>query len=177
MSGSGVPRRVHWAVQLLDVSPGDEILEIGCGPGVAVSLVCDRLAGGRITAVDRSAIAIQRAIQRNAGHVASGRAVLRQVDLAGLALVGQHFDKVFAINVNLLWVRPADPELLLIKDLLRPGGVLRLIYETPGEEQAGRVTEAVTAALAKHGFETTVTAAAGSSPSLLCISARPTENR
>lgn len=175
MSGSSVPRRVHWAVQLLDVSPGDEILEIGCGPGVAVSLVCDRLAGGRITAVDRSAIAIRRATQRNAGHVASGRAVLRQVDLAGLALVGQHFDKVFAINVNLFWVRPADVELLLIKDLLRPGGVLRLIYETPGEEQAGPVTAAVTAALAKHGFETTVTA--GSSPSLLCISARPTGNR
>jgi hypothetical protein len=73
--------------------------------------------------------------------------------------------------VNLFWVRPADAELLLIKDLLRPGGVLRLIYETPGQEQAGRVTEAVTAALAKHGFETTVTA--GSSPSLLSISARP----
>jgi SAM-dependent methyltransferase len=148
MSGSSVPRRVHWAVRLLDASPGDEILEIGCGPGMAVSLVCDRLAGGRITAVDRSAIAIQRAIQRNAGHVASGRAVLRQADLAGPALVGQHFDKVFAINVNLFWVRPADAEVLLIKDLLRPGGVLRLIYETPGEEQAGRVTEGVTAAQA-----------------------------
>jgi len=53
--------------------------------------------------------------------------------------------------------------------------VLRLIYETPGEEQAGRVTDAVTAALASHGFETTVTA--GSSPSLLCVSARPTGDR
>jgi len=112
MSSRSVPRRVHWAVQLLDVFSGDEILEIGCGPGVAVSLVCDRLAGGRITAVDRSAIAIQRATHRNAGHVASGKAVLRQADLAGLALGGQHFDKVFAINVNLFWARPADAELL-----------------------------------------------------------------
>jgi trans-aconitate methyltransferase len=57
--------------------PDDQLLEIGCGPGVAVSLVCERLAGGRIVAVDRSPTAIERAARRNAEHVASGRAVLR----------------------------------------------------------------------------------------------------
>jgi SAM-dependent methyltransferase len=167
-----VSERLRWAVQLLDVSPTDEILEIGPGPGVSVSLVCGQLATGRITAIDRSAIAIQRATKRNADHVAAGRAVFRHLDLADVdlvrrALTGQRFDKVFAVNLNLFWVRPADAELQLIKDLLRPGGVLQLVYETPGEEQTSRVAKAVTAALANRGFAIAVTTA--SSPSLLCI--------
>jgi SAM-dependent methyltransferase len=167
-----VPRRLQWAVQLLGVAPNDEILEIGPGPGVSVSLICGQLATGRITAIDRSAIAIQRATKRNADHVAAGRAVFQHLDLANVALVrraltGQHFDKVFAVNINLFWVRPADAELQLIKDLLRPGGVLQLVYETPSEEQTSGVAKAVTAALATRGFATAVTTA--SSQSLLGI--------
>jgi SAM-dependent methyltransferase len=172
MADPRVPKRLQWAVQLLDISPTDEILEIGPGPGVSVPLICGQLATGRITAIDRSATAIQRATKRNADHVAAGKAVFHQLDLADVdlvrrALTGQHFDKVFAVNINLFWVRPADAELQLIKDLLRPGGVLRLVYETPSDEQTSGVAKAVTAALANRGFATAVTTA--SSPSLLCI--------
>jgi protein-L-isoaspartate O-methyltransferase len=173
------PKRLRRAVQLLDISPDGELLEIGSGSGVSVSLVCGQLAGGRITTIERSAIAIQRATKRNADHVASGKAVFQQLDLADVdlvrrALTGQHFDKVFAVNINLFWVRPADAELQLIKDLLRPGGVLHLVYETPSEEQASRVAKAVTAALANRGFATAVTTA--SPPPLLCITGRLTHD-
>lgn len=174
-----VPERLRWAVQLLDVSPDDEILEIGPGPGVSVALICEQLVGGRITIIERSATAVQRATRRNADHVASGRAVfhhldLAEVDLVRRALTGQHFDKALAVNINLFWVRPASAELQLIEDLLGPNGVLHLVYEAPGEEQASRVAKAVTAALADRGFATAVTTA--SSPSLMCIAGRPTHD-
>jgi SAM-dependent methyltransferase len=175
MADPRVPERLRWAVQLLDIAPSDEILEIGAGPGVSVSLVCAQLADGHITAIDRSATAIQRATSRNADHVASGRAIFRQLDLADVdqvseALGGQRFDKVLAVNVNLFWVRPAGAELQLIKDLLRPGGAVHLVYEPPGKDQARRVADVVTAALAARGLATAVTTA--SSPPLLCVSGR-----
>jgi len=41
-----IPERVRWAVATLDVDPADRILELGSGPGAAISLVCERLDGG-----------------------------------------------------------------------------------------------------------------------------------
>src|ERR671935_1623129 len=42
MAGKASERFV-WAVETLEVRPADRLLEVGCGHGVAVSLVCERL--------------------------------------------------------------------------------------------------------------------------------------
>jgi len=52
MAGKASQRFV-WAVDTLQVRPADRLLEVGCGHGVAVSLVCERLTTGTITAIDR----------------------------------------------------------------------------------------------------------------------------
>jgi SAM-dependent methyltransferase len=161
---SAVPAHVRWAVETLDPGPDDRLLEIGCGPGVAVALICERLVGGRIVALDRSATAIGRAEKRNAAHIAAGRAVLRRVALEELqpsdVLVdGQRFDKIFALNVNLFWVRSPAKELELIERLLAPGGALYLFYGYGGRPVAGeagpnasRVLGALTDHLTERGF-------------------------
>jgi SAM-dependent methyltransferase len=153
---------------MLDVAPDDQILEIGCGPGAAVALVCDRLDGGRITAIDRSATAIKRANERNAAHVNSGKAVLRHLDLAALHLPGRRFDKVFAVNVSTFWLRPAGPEWAVVKDHLHRHGVFHLFYDTPAAGRARQIAEAVRAALTGHGFSSTTTF----SPSALLFGVR-----
>jgi SAM-dependent methyltransferase len=144
MTAMAVPERIRWAVRTMAPGPDDHLLEIGCGPGVAVSLVCDRLVGGRILAIDRSPTAIARAARRNAEHVASGKAVLRAAALetlgpADLLQGGQGFDKVLAMNVNLFWVRSPARELELIRTVLVPGGALYLFYGygTPGQAVSG----------------------------------------
>lgn len=150
------PHRIAWAVDLLDVGPDDRILEFGCGPGVAVSLVCERLQAGRIVAIDRSATAIERARARNAEHVAEGRVVFEQVDLAGYRGEAEQFDKAFAVNVNVFWTSAAEPECRLLTRVLRPGGVLRLVYGGPDSGGTRDVGSGIAANLERHGFATEV---------------------
>src|SRR5690606_33922754 len=51
---TSVPDRTRWVVDNLAVRPGDRLLEVGCGGGSAVALVCETLSDGRIVAIDRS---------------------------------------------------------------------------------------------------------------------------
>ena len=170
-----VPERIRWAVQVLDPAPGDQLLEIGCGPGVAVAAICQRLRDGRVVAIDRSATAIARATRRNADCIASGTAVLRTVALedlgpSGLPEATDGFDKVFAMNVNLFWVRSPARELELIRALLRPGGTLSLFYGygTPGQG-AATVPGALLGHLEAGGFATEV----HTGPGVAGVVARP----
>jgi cyclopropane fatty-acyl-phospholipid synthase-like methyltransferase len=144
-----IPDRICWAVETLAVEPSDRLLEIGGGPGVAASLVCERLNRGRLLLIDRSATAIDRTRSRNREHVASGRLKLETVDLGDFEPGEARFDKVFAINVNVFWTTPAREELARIREALEHDGRLFLFYETPGAEQArqasGRVVDALRA--------------------------------
>jgi SAM-dependent methyltransferase len=181
MATTARPEHARWAVAMLDPGPDDLLLEIGCGPGVAVALACERLAGGKVVAIDRSATAISRATKRNAEHVAAGRAVLLTVALEQLkpsdVLARQErFDKVFAMNVNLFWVRSPAKELDLIRRLLAPGGALYLFYGYGGPsssgkagENAARIQGVLTGHLSDRGFA----AAVRQRPGMVCVVATP----
>ena len=123
--------RLRSIVESLDIRPGDRVLEIGCGHGVAATLVCERLSEGRLTAVDRSAKMIEAATRRNAEHVASGRAEFLVASLEELDLGGRRFDKVFAVRVGLFH---RDPERArsLVEPWLAPGGQVRAFFDEPG---------------------------------------------
>ena len=158
-----MPERIAWAVELLDPRPGDNILEIGCGPGVAAALVCDRLGeDGRLTAIDRSAAAVERARRR----LDETQATVQHTDLAGLAPPAASFDKAFAVNVNVFWTGPAVAELAVLRQVLRPAGVIRLVYEAP--PSGGRdLAPTVAAALRRIGGATQLALHPGGR--LLCV--------
>jgi cyclopropane fatty-acyl-phospholipid synthase-like methyltransferase len=148
-----VPERAAWAVEVLAVRPGDHLLEIGCGRGSAVSLVCSRLKRGRILALDRSATAIKAAEERNRDNVAAGKAAFQTAALDTATLDGRRFDKIFAINVNLFWVRSSTVEIGVIRRALKPGGALYLFYEAPDPARTIAVGERVGAVLSGHGWQ------------------------
>jgi cyclopropane fatty-acyl-phospholipid synthase-like methyltransferase len=141
----GVPDRVRRAVEALSIRPADRVLEVGCGNGGAVWLICDRLKSGRILAIDRSAPMIALAEQRNEKHIASGKATFRAIDLIALP-AADTFNKIFAVNVNTFWRRPMPRELALLKKLLHPKGSLYLFFESPApraQDLAARVTKSL----------------------------------
>jgi cyclopropane fatty-acyl-phospholipid synthase-like methyltransferase len=139
-------------VETLAVEGADRVLEIGGGPGVAASMVCERLETGRMLLIDRSATAVERTRRRNPEHVSSGRLELETVDLRDFEARGRRFDKVFAVNVNVFWTTRATEELARVRGALAPGGRLFLFYETPSAGRAGEVATRVAKALRANGF-------------------------
>src|SRR3954454_9447026 len=98
--------RFVWAAGTLEVRPADRLLEVGCGHGVAVSLVCERLTTGTIAAIDRSPKMIEMATRRNRERLDAVRAVLEAVALEDADLGDRRFEKVFAFNVAPFWQEP-----------------------------------------------------------------------
>ena len=122
--------RLRAVVERLDVQPGDRVLEIGCGHGVAATLVCERLDGGRLTAVDRSPKMIEAAMRRNAAYVEAGTAEFLLAALEELDLGGRRFDKAFAVRVGLFHREPARAR-GLVEPYLVPGGPLLAAFDPP----------------------------------------------
>src|SRR4051812_15837871 len=60
------------AGEQLGVLPRDHVLEIGCGHGVAVTLIAESLGGGRAVAVDRPPAMTAAASRRNQEAIADG---------------------------------------------------------------------------------------------------------
>jgi cyclopropane fatty-acyl-phospholipid synthase-like methyltransferase len=147
--------RLVWAVGVLGVEPKDRLLEIGCGHGVAVSLVCEKLDGGSVTAIDRSAKMIESARKRNTDHVASGVASFQAASLDEADLDGTRFDKIFAINVGLFWRQRPVRELTILRAHLAPEGRLFLFHEPPPGSTGPPVAGAVPAMLESSGFVVT----------------------
>nr|WP_225937422.1 class I SAM-dependent methyltransferase [Myxococcus sp. RHSTA-1-4] len=135
----------------MEVRPADRLLEVGCGQGVAVSLVCERLRTGRIHAIDRSAAMIAQARRRNREHLASGRATLEAVSLEDADFGGARFDKVFAVNVELLRKDPAR-SLDALRAVLGPRGALYLFHQPPLEAKVRPWAEATPRTLEAHGY-------------------------
>lgn len=129
------PEHLTWALRLLDIKPSERILEIGCGNGLAASLIGARLSRGKLLAIDRSASQIRSAEARNRAQVEAGRSEFRRASLAECDLGSLRFDRMLAVNVNLFWLNPAE-ELAKIRNHLAPEGRLVLVFRPPSAGKA-----------------------------------------
>ena len=107
------------------------MLEIGCGHGVAATLVCERLDGGAYLGIDRSAKMIAAARGRNAAHVEAGTAEFLPRRWRKPTSVSRRFDHVFAVRVGLFHREPARAH-ALARRWLAPGGRVRCVFDPPG---------------------------------------------
>jgi ubiquinone/menaquinone biosynthesis C-methylase UbiE len=118
--------RLERVVDALQIQPGERVLEIGCGHGVAASYVCER--GARLTAIDRSPKMVAAAAKRNAGY---DDAEFLVGELEALDLGERRFDVIFAVRVGLFHREPERAR-RLAERWLAPGGRLRAVYDSPG---------------------------------------------
>lgn len=145
------PERLEWAIDALELEPDDDVLEVGCGAGIAASLVCERLRRGTLLAIDRSAAAISAARKRNQAHVRAKRAQFRKVAVESAELGSRRFHKIFAFNVGSLRNGLAT-ELPRLSRALRAKGTLVLFEQPPSAALTAEVADGWLRALQGQGL-------------------------
>lgn len=167
--------RLARAVDLLDVQPHDRLLELGCGHGVAVTLVCERLDGGSVTALDRSAKMIATARRRNAAQIEAGTATFVEAPLDVADFGAARFDKVFGVHFPPLLRGRPKRELAVVRHCLAPGGTLHVIFQPFSAAEVDGGVEQVATRLDAYGFRVERVDSRAATPApVVSVAARPT---
>lgn len=116
---AGLNRR---AVEALPLTPRARVLEIGFGPGHALSLLEGRVPQGTVSGIDPSPVMIRQARRRNREALRTGRMDLRSGTADVLPWTEGSFDAVLSLNNVLFW-RPLEGSLSEIQRVLLPRGV------------------------------------------------------
>jgi SAM-dependent methyltransferase len=120
--------RNRWAVALLDLDDSDRVLEIGCGPGLALELVADRVSQGSVVGLDHSPLMAAWARTRNDAQIRAGRLEVHCGGLESLRGISVPFSKAFSVNVVQFFVNPVE-DLRLIRSVIRRGGLLVSVHQ------------------------------------------------
>jgi ubiquinone/menaquinone biosynthesis C-methylase UbiE len=152
--------RNRWTVGLLDVQPTDVVLEVGCGPGIALEACLSKIDDGLVVGIDHSSVMIGAAARRNAQALRSGRLELHEGGLELLPAIGLKFAKVMSINV-VQFFPDMDAAFRSIFAVTQNGGRVATTFmpRNPGAraQDALRKAEVISQSAAAAGFESTRT--------------------
>lgn len=124
----GNEREAGWTVSLLNIQPGQHILEIGFGPGVAIQYASQKAAHGPVAGVDYSETMVQVARKRNAAAIQAGHVDLKHGEVSSLPYPDASFDAAFTIHCIYFWAKPVDG-LTEIRRILKPNGLLAVTIQ------------------------------------------------
>jgi len=149
------------AIAALEVRPTDHVLDLGCGPGRALSVLAAHASRGRVAGADPSRLMVEVAIDRNRELVRARRIDVAVAGVESLPFADASFDKVLCVHVAYFWP-DLDAALGEIARVLKPGGRLVLLFRTnadpvslqsfPSEVYRFRSYDEVTAAALRAGM-------------------------
>lgn len=138
-------RHAAWVIGLLDIGRQDSVLDIGCGPGVAVEMLAGR--AHRVAGVDPSGEMLRQAAKRNAEAIGDGRVELRRDTADHLPFADASFDNVMALNSMQLWP-DASAGLREVVRVIKPGGQAAFAFTA----HSGQRREGVPELIGSAGF-------------------------
>jgi ubiquinone/menaquinone biosynthesis C-methylase UbiE len=97
---------INSTIELLQIEPHQELLEIGFGGGTALSQIAARLRTGAVYGVDISPDLVHKAERKFRKEIAEGRVRVLSGGMSQLPFSESTFDRVFAINTIYFWPDP-----------------------------------------------------------------------
>jgi ubiquinone/menaquinone biosynthesis C-methylase UbiE len=114
-----------FAVEMLDIQPDDQVLEIGFGHGRTVRMIAERAKAGFVAGIDLSDVMVRQAAKYNLDLIVAGRIELCQGSVADLPYECGRFTRALAVNNYQFWPN-AELNLVEMRRVMREGGLLVL---------------------------------------------------
>ena len=112
------------AIRALDCSPGDTILDLGCGSGPAVKVLAAMAGQGLILGIDQSETMIAQALRHNRHAIRQRRVHLLRGRIDALPCRDNTIDGILAVHVVYFAGEAAVRE---ARRILRPGGRIVIV--------------------------------------------------
>jgi len=124
-------------LDLLSIEPGSRVLELGCGPGVALREAARRASRGSVVGLDVSSLMVAASRRRNQSGIREGLVEVRQADADTVALETHAFDRIYSVHCIYFW-KDADHVFRQLAAALRPEGKLVLAFRPDGPSVPAR---------------------------------------
>jgi Methylase involved in ubiquinone/menaquinone biosynthesis len=113
-------------VDLLQPQKADIALDVGCGGGLALSLLAKHST--QAYGIDYSDVSVAKAMEYNHAAVQEGRVVVQQSEVLDMSFPDEMFSLVTAIETVYFWERAADCYARIFR-VLKPGGRFAILCE------------------------------------------------
>jgi cyclopropane fatty-acyl-phospholipid synthase-like methyltransferase len=161
-------------VELVALQPGSRVLEVGCGPGLALTHCAEQAGIGRVVGLDHSSVMIGQARKRLQDASLLEKVTLHFGGVERMADWPMAFDRIYSLNV-IQFIPDKAGYFRMVYETLDTGGMCFTTYQPRMDNGdpngAALMADAIAALMQIAGFGTIVRTEinAGSTPAL-CVS-------
>ncbi|HKJ30461.1 MAG TPA: class I SAM-dependent methyltransferase [Balneolales bacterium] len=93
----------EWTIFVSELMDGEDVLEIGFGPGTTIQLISEKFPNTFIAGIDHSDVMVKQATKRNKKAIREGKIEVFPGSVSKIPYENDSFDKVYAINSFQFW--------------------------------------------------------------------------
>ncbi|MDO4861156.1 MAG: class I SAM-dependent methyltransferase [Eubacteriales bacterium] len=130
---SGHAKLADWGLAHLPELSASAAVDLGCGGGRNAGELLKKYPAAHVTAIDYSALCVEKAARYNRAMIAAGRCEVRQGDVSDLQLPEAAFDLATAFETVYFWPG-LETCFAQAAKVLKPGGYFLICNESDGTD-------------------------------------------
>ena len=139
---SGHAKLADWGFSYLPSLHPLRIIDLGCGAGRNAGELLKKYPFAHVTAVDYSALSVEKATAYNKDSINAGHCTVQQGDVSNLQFPSERFDLATAFETVYFWPG-LERCFAQVAQVLKPGGYFLICNESDGFDDTGRKFEKV----------------------------------
>ena len=130
---SGHAKLADWGLTHLPKLSVSEAVDLGCGGGRNAGELLKKYPRAHVTAIDYSALCVEKAKKYNRAMIEAGRCAVQQGNVAALDLPAESFELTTAFETVYFWPG-LESCFAQVFGVLKPGGVFLICNESDGTD-------------------------------------------